>query len=90
MGVNRQMSRSMNLHNRFEPGIAGRTQMHTPSTNCAFNAEDREVYRAWLQGTLAVYGAVAMCGIASVTFLAMANAPNVAEFLKTAVALASP
>jgi hypothetical protein len=48
--------------------------MHIPSPNWAFDAEDRKVYRAWLQGALAVYGAV----------------PTVAEYLTTAVALASP
>jgi hypothetical protein len=64
--------------------------MHIPSTNRAFNADDHKVYHAWLQGIVAVYGAVALCGIAAVTFLAMANVPNVAEFLTTAVALASP
>jgi hypothetical protein len=64
--------------------------MHTPSMNRAFNAEDRNVYRAWLQGTLAVYGAVALCSIAAVAALATTNTPNIADFLTTAVALASP
>jgi hypothetical protein len=64
--------------------------MHIPSLNWAFDAEDRKVYRAWLQGAVAVYGVVALCGIAAVAFLAAANAPNVAEYLTTAVALASP
>jgi hypothetical protein len=64
--------------------------MHTPSPNWAFDAEDRKVYRAWLQGALAVYGAVALCGITAVAFLAAANAPNVSEYLTNAVALASP
>jgi hypothetical protein len=64
--------------------------MNTLSTNCAFNAEDRKVYSAWLRATLAAYGAVVLCGIAAVAFLAIASTPNVAEFLSTAVALASP
>jgi hypothetical protein len=64
--------------------------MNTPSTNCAFNAEDRKVYTTWLRGTLAAYGAVVLCGIAVVVFLTAANTPNIAEYLTTAVALASP
>jgi hypothetical protein len=64
--------------------------MRVQSTNWAFSAEDRKVYNAWLQGTLAVYGAVALSAIAAVTLLAMANTPNVAEMLTAAVALASP
>jgi hypothetical protein len=64
--------------------------MNTLSANCPFNAEDRRVYGAWLRGALAAYGAVVLCGVAAVAFLATANTPNIAEFLTIAVALASP
>ena len=63
--------------------------MNTMSTHYAFDA-NRKVYRAWLQATLAAYGAVILCGIAAVAFLAMASTPNAAGFLTAVVALASP
>jgi hypothetical protein len=63
--------------------------MNTLSKNCAFDAKDREVYSAWLRGTLAAYGAVVLCGVAAV-LLATSNPPDVAEYLTTAVALAAP
>jgi hypothetical protein len=84
MSVNRP-SQSI-LTQAFE----GRTPMNIPSTNWAFDAEDRKVYWAWLRGTLAVYGAIALCGMVAAAFLATANIPNVEAFLTTAVALASP
>jgi hypothetical protein len=64
--------------------------MNTMSRHCALNAADRKVHRAWLQATLAAYGAVALCGIAAVAFLAVASMPNAAGFLTAAVALVSP
>jgi hypothetical protein len=64
--------------------------MNTMSTHCALDATARKAYRVWLQATLAAYGAVVICGIAAVAFLAIATTPNAAGFLTAAVALASP
>jgi hypothetical protein len=64
--------------------------MYNPSRNETFSPEDRKVYYAWLQGTLAMYGAIALSAIAAVAFLAAASTPNVAEMMTAAVALASP
>jgi hypothetical protein len=63
-------------------------QMDMTSKNRAFDAEDRKVYGAWLQGTLVAYGVVVFCGIAAVAVQAMTN--TTAEFMTTAIALASP
>lgn len=60
-------------------------------SNCTLDIEDRKTYAAWLRGTVAAYGAVVLFSIAAVMALpALTNAPNAAEYLTTAVALASP
>jgi hypothetical protein len=64
--------------------------MDTLSKSGAFDAEDRKVYSSWLQGTLAAYGTVVLCGIAAIVLQVAINAPNAAEFMTAAIALASP
>jgi hypothetical protein len=64
--------------------------MDTLSKSGAFNAEDRKVYISWLRGTLVAYGAAVLCGIAAIAVQVAVNAPNAAEFMNTAIALASP
>lgn len=62
--------------------------MAMTSTNCAFDAEDRQVYCAWMQGTVVAYAVAVFCGIAAVAAQAMTT--TTAEFMTTAIALASP
>jgi hypothetical protein len=64
--------------------------MDTLSKNGALDAEDRKVYSSWLRGTLVAYGAVVLCTIAIITVHVAINAPNAAEFMTTAIVLASP
>jgi hypothetical protein len=64
--------------------------MDTLSKSSAFDAGDRKVYSSWLRGTLVAYGAVVLCGIAAIAVQVTGNAPNAAEFMATAIALASP
>ena len=64
--------------------------MDTLSKSGAFDAEDRKVYSSWLQGIVVAYGAVVLCGIAAIMVQVTANAPNTAEFMTTAIAVASP
>ncbi len=64
--------------------------MDTLSKNGAFDAEDRKVYSNWLRGTLVAYGAVVLCAIAAIMVQVTVNAPNAADFMTTAIALASP
>jgi hypothetical protein len=56
--------------------------------NCTLESEDRNA--APRQETVITYSVVASAVIAAVVVQALTNAPNVAEYLTTAVALASP
>ena len=64
--------------------------MDTMSKRGVFDAEDRKVYSSWLRGTLVAYVAVVLCTIAAIAVQVTVNAPNAAEFMTTAIALASP
>jgi hypothetical protein len=61
--------------------------MNTLSTD-TLDAEDRKVYGTWLRNILIAYGAAVFCGIVGVAVQAMTN--TTAEFLNTAIAMASP
>ena len=54
------------------------------------NAEDREVYTAWLQKTLAAYGALILLGIGLVAIQEMTQSENIAMYMAEAISLAAP
>jgi hypothetical protein len=66
------------------------SEMHTSPMHQTLNAEDRKVYQTWLRGTVAVYGMLALCGIALVLVQATTDTMSAAEFMTIGVALAAP
>jgi hypothetical protein len=64
--------------------------MPTRLPHRAFNAEDREVYAAWLRKTLAAYAALALFGIGLVTIQAMTKSESISAYMADAISQAAP
>jgi hypothetical protein len=54
------------------------------------NAEDINIYRAWLRRTAAIYGALVLFGAAAIATLTVTKAPTAATYLAANVGLVSP
>ncbi len=54
------------------------------------NAEDIDIYRAWLRRTAAIYGGLVLLGAGAIATLAVTKAPTAATYLAAAVGLVSP
>jgi hypothetical protein len=64
--------------------------MPTRHKSYEFDAEDRQVYFAWLRSTFVAYGALVLFGIALVTVQAMTGTANTVEFAASAVTMVGP
>ena len=64
--------------------------MPTQLPHRVLNAEDRKVYTAWLQKTLAAYGALVLFGIGLVAVQATTQSENIAMYMADAISQAAP